>query len=107
MTPLSATVLSITAKSATRDEAIDGRVWISVIESLIDKYSMKIILAVLTCALLSACIVAPGRTGQLEVRPHVEVVYVWDPITVRYYYVYSGDRHYMPREWRHPRHYRR
>ena len=68
---------------------------------------MKILLAVLTCALLSACVVIPTQSGHVEVRPQIEVVYIWDPVTVRYYYVHRGNRHYMPREWRHPRYHRR
>lgn len=63
----------------------------------------RLLLSVGLIALLAGCVVAPPR-GEIVVRPSVEIEYIWDPVTVRYYYVDRGSRHYMPRDWKHPRH---
>jgi hypothetical protein len=65
---------------------------------------MKISLLVLFLTLISGCVVTPIPNGRVVIQPSVEIAYIWDPITVRYYYVDNGHRYYKPYGWYDDRH---
>lgn len=66
----------------------------------------RLLISAALFTLLAGCVVAPlPGDGEVVVRPSVEIVYVWDNVRLRYYYVERGQRVYMPRDWydhRHP-----
>ena len=58
---------------------------------------------------LAGCAVVPSSNNRVivypavRVSPTVDIVYMWDPVQYRYYYVdRRNSRHYMPHDWRHP-----
>lgn len=70
-------------------------------------------LLIIGTVILSGCVVAPTSAPSsgtnvivyppVRVSPGVEIVYVWDPVQIRYYWVDRRDsRHYMPYDWKHP-----
>lgn len=58
--------------------------------------------------LLSGCVVAPAYRVQPAVvvqsevvYPQYETAYVWDPVAMSFFFMYSSHRYYMDRGW-HP-----
>jgi hypothetical protein len=77
---------------------------------------MKYVILPAIVALLSGCVVTPvsGPHSRdvivyppVRVEPSVEIVYIWDPVLVRWFWLDRvNSRHYMSPEWRHPHGYR-
>jgi len=71
---------------------------------------MKTLLFAAIIVSLSGCAVSLPSPGNnvivypaVRVEPSVEIVYMWDPIQYRYFWVDRRDsRHYMDYGWRHP-----
>ncbi len=86
---------------------------------------MKNLLALLIITSLVGCVVTPAYRVQpvvapvpttVEIQqvpyPQNESAYIWDPVTVTFFFVYGDHRYYMDRGWHpiygYPRgHYRR
>lgn len=69
----------------------------------------NLVLAAIVMSLAGCAVSLPSPGSNVivypavRVEPSVEVVYAWDPIQFRYFWVDRRDsRHYMPYGWRHP-----
>lgn len=63
---------------------------------------MKLVLSLISITLLGGCEVISPRFEYP--RPAAEIVYVWDRVRLRYYYVEDNRRVYMPEGWQKPEH---
>lgn len=64
-------------------------------------------LALVLAVALAGCVAVPADVvyPSVRVQPSVEIVYQYDPIQYRYFWIDERQsRHYMPRDWHDDRH---
>ena len=67
---------------------------------------MKSIISIVLVAALSGCVVAPAHRPSVAVQvttpmyPLDEAAYIWDPRFSLFFFYHSGQRYYMPKDWR-------
>lgn len=69
----------------------------------------RLLISTVVISMLVGCVVTPAYRvapvavvtpgSEMIVYPQVETAYVWDPIALSFFFVFGGQRHYMPRGW--------